>query len=97
MSPLGIAEGNGNEALINAAFYGIGAIIFLIVGYGIWHIWDSATSPTLKLKKIEWKCTDIRTKHIMIVTRRGGIDSSVTTVCDQYSKIGVQAAGATVK
>ncbi|MDR3513323.1 MAG: hypothetical protein P4L73_16925 [Caulobacteraceae bacterium] len=90
----GDGEGNGTDAVINTVFYIVVTLIFLLIGWGIWRVWDTATSPIIALKKSEWTCTDIRKRYFRQVGRYGNIHAWVTNTCWQYSKIDAQGLGA---
>ena len=80
-------NGNGNDAVINACFYVVGAIILCLVGWGLWRAWDDATSPVFKLRKDQWTCSSTRTRTITSVGGKfGRVHTSAVTTCDQYSR-----------
>lgn len=77
----------GRDAVINAAFYAVGAVVLALILYGLWSVWDTATSPMLTLKKSEWRCTQERVRRVSIIDRYG-VENSKSVWCDQYSRVG---------
>jgi hypothetical protein len=91
------SEGNGSDSVFNTVLYAVGALVLALVGWGMWRVWDVATSPTISLKKTEWNCTDRRNKYLTETGRYGNVHTHVITTCYQYSKTDAPAMDAAVE
>ena len=71
----------------DVAMYAVEVMVVLVFAWAVWHGWMDVTSPTYRLRKDEWTCTQTDTRAF-VEASRAGVSTSHASKCVQYTRDG---------
>ena len=82
-------NGYASDAAINMGFLIVGGAVVAIIAWVFWRAWDDTMSPTYRIRRDQWTCTDARTRSFAIMDGKyGSPHTQSQTTCWQYTRTG---------